>query len=63
MLGRVSSLDFFVSLVFMPVSMAIAAARMPQDELANPLGTPADPTPEPESEALADLQVAAAVGA
>mgnify|MGYP006342483097 CR=1 FL=1 len=67
MLGRVSSLDFFVSLAFMPVSMAIAgplaqvlpipvifiiagvlplvfgtialfAARMPQDELAHPLG-------------------------
>jgi MFS family permease len=66
MLGRVSSLDFFVSLVFMPVSMAVAgpigaafgygwtflaagviplligviailAARMPRDELANPL--------------------------
>lgn len=66
MLGRVSSLDFFVSLAFMPVSFAIAgplakvvsmetiftvagvapvllaavavtAARMPRDELANPL--------------------------
>ena len=66
MLGRVSSLDFFVSLAFMPVSMAIAgplskvlsmqtiflvagvvpivlavialfAARMPRDEIANPL--------------------------
>lgn len=66
MLGRVSSLDFFVSLAFMPVSMAIAgplskvvsmemiflvagvapavlgvitlyAARLPQDEIANPL--------------------------
>jgi MFS family permease len=66
MLGRVSSLDFFVSLVFMPVSMAIAgpvgaavgygwtffwagtvpvvlgliavvAARMPRDEIENPL--------------------------
>jgi hypothetical protein len=66
MLGRVSSLDFFVSLVFMPVSMAVAgpvgaalgydwtflaagaipvvlgliaivAARMPRDELENPL--------------------------
>ncbi|MEO5920995.1 MAG: MFS transporter, partial [Pseudolysinimonas sp.] len=66
MLGRVSSLDFFVSLVFMPISMAVAgplgelfgfgpvfvvagavpialalitivAARMPRDEIANPL--------------------------
>lgn len=66
MLGRVSSLDFFVSLAFMPVSFAIAgplskvvsmetiflgagivpvllaviamvAARMPRDELAQPL--------------------------
>ena len=66
MLGRVSSLDFFVSLVFMPVSFAIAgplskvvsmqtiflaagvvpvvlaavamvAARMPRDEILNPL--------------------------
>lgn len=66
MLGRVSSLDFFVSLVFMPVSFAVVGplskvvsmevifaaagvvpvalglaawllARMPRDELANPL--------------------------
>jgi MFS family permease len=66
MLGRVSSLDFFVSLVFMPISMAvagplgelvgfgpvfvvagavpivlavitIAVARMPRDEIENPL--------------------------
>jgi len=66
MLGRVSSLDFFVSLVFLPVSFAIVgplsmvlsmqtiflvagiapvvlaavsmvAARMPRDEIANPL--------------------------
>lgn len=66
MLGRVSSLDFFVSLVFMPISMAVAgpvgaaigygwtffiagmvpivigliaivAARMPRDEIANPI--------------------------
>jgi DHA3 family tetracycline resistance protein-like MFS transporter len=66
MLGRVSSLDFFVSLSFMPVSMALAgplskvvavdvifavagvgpivlavialaAARMPVDEIAHPL--------------------------
>jgi DHA3 family tetracycline resistance protein-like MFS transporter len=66
MLGRVSSLDFFVSLAFMPLSMAVAgplskvvpvelifavagiapvvlaaaalvAARMPHDEIANPL--------------------------
>jgi DHA3 family tetracycline resistance protein-like MFS transporter len=67
MLGRVSSLDFFVSLAFMPVSFAIAgplskvvpmatifvaagvvpvalaaiaivAAKMPHDEIENPLG-------------------------
>ncbi|MCB0931418.1 MAG: tetracycline efflux MFS transporter Tet(V) [Mycobacterium sp.] len=67
MLGRVASLDFFVSLSFMPVSMALAgplskvvpvpmifaaagvlpialavvalaAARMPRDEVAHPLG-------------------------
>jgi DHA3 family tetracycline resistance protein-like MFS transporter len=66
MLGRVSSLDFFVSLAFMPLSFAIVgplskvvsmeaiflaagivpvllgavamtAARMPRDEIANPL--------------------------
>ena len=66
MLGRVSSLDFFVSLSFMPLSMAVAgplskvvavetifaaagllpivlaivalaAARMPRDEIAHPL--------------------------
>jgi DHA3 family tetracycline resistance protein-like MFS transporter len=66
MLGRVSSLDFFVSLAFMPLSMAVAGplskvvpvelifavagfapvmlaavalvvARMPHDEIANPL--------------------------
>jgi MFS family permease len=75
MLGRVSSLDFFVSLVFMPVSMAIAGpvaagigldttfllagllptavalvaiglARMPRDELANPLDLRSE-KPEP----------------
>lgn len=68
LLGRISSLDFFVSLALMPVSMALAgpaaevlpiwliflvagvvcpvmaviasaAARMPRDELANPLDT------------------------
>lgn len=68
MLGRVSSLDFFVSLAFMPISMAIAgpageslglpvvfliaglaplvigvvaiiAARMRRDEIANPIDT------------------------
>jgi MFS family permease len=68
MLGRVSSLDFFVSLAFMPVSMAVAgpageslglpvvfliagiaplvigvvaiiAARMTRDEIANPIDT------------------------
>jgi MFS family permease len=67
MLGRVSSLDFFVSLLLMPVSMALAGpvaeliglrntflvaglgpmviaavaiiwARLPEDELAHPLG-------------------------
>jgi predicted MFS family arabinose efflux permease len=72
MLGRVSSLDFFVSLVFMPLSMAVAGpvgaaiglgmtylvagvlpvviavlaivlARMPRDELANPLDRRPDP--------------------
>lgn len=71
MLGRVSSLDFFVSLAFMPLSMAIAGpvssgiglgatfalagllptaiavvaivwARMPKDEVANPLDRPAE---------------------
>lgn len=71
LLGRVSSLDFFVSLVFMPISMALAGpvsvaigleltfilagllpipvavlaillARMPADELANPLDHPTD---------------------
>jgi hypothetical protein len=69
LLGRVSSLDFFVSLALMPVSMALAGpvaevvpiwliyvvvavaspvlaiaailiARMPQDEITNPLDTP-----------------------
>jgi MFS family permease len=95
MLGRVSSLDFFVSLVFMPLSMAVAGpvsatiglgttfllagalpvviaiaaivvARMPQDELANPIDTPSEPSLEPvavSDEALDDLPVAAAVGA
>jgi MFS family permease len=89
MLGRVSGLDFFVSLVFMPLSMAIIGpvsdsiglattfvvagtlpvviaivaivlARMPQDELANPLDVPAEPDqeaartdPEPEPVLLA----------
>ncbi|MCW2134804.1 MFS transporter [Arthrobacter sp. VKM Ac-2550] len=71
LLGRVSSLDFFVSLALMPVSMALAGpvaevvpiwliyvvvavaspvlaiaailiARMPQDEIAHPLDTPAE---------------------
>jgi predicted MFS family arabinose efflux permease len=66
LLGRVSSLDFFVSLAFMPISMALAGpigeliglaptfivagvvpvflalaaiflAKLPQDEIANPL--------------------------
>ena len=73
MLGRVSSLDFFVSLAFMPVSMAVAgpageslglpvvfliagvaplaigvvaiiAARMRRDEIANPLDAETDGT-------------------
>jgi MFS family permease len=76
LLGRVSSLDFFVSLALMPVSMALAGpaagvvpvwliflvagavcplmaavamivARMPRDELANPL--------EPSTETGTDL--------
>jgi MFS family permease len=76
MLGRVSSLDFFVSMVFMPVSMALAgpagelvglpvtfliaggaplliglvaivAARLTTDEIANPLETADEPSPEP----------------
>ncbi|MET0854442.1 MAG: MFS transporter [Microterricola sp.] len=71
MLGRVSSLDFFVSLALMPISMALAGpvgesiglgptfliagvlpavfaaiailwARMPQDEIANPLSSDDD---------------------
>lgn len=74
MLGRVSSLDFFVSLVFMPLSMALAgpvssgvgigvtfvlagvvptavavlaivAAKMRRDEIANPLDVGAAPVP------------------
>ncbi len=74
MLGRVSSLDFFVSLAFMPVSMAFAgpagesfglpavfliagvvplvigvvaiiAARMTRDEIANPLDASEDSEP------------------
>jgi MFS family permease len=90
MLGRVSSLDFFVSLVFMPLSMAVAgpvsatiglgttflvagalpvaiaimaivAARMPRDELANPLDVPDEPALEPvEDAALEDLPIAVA---
>ncbi len=72
LLGRVSSLDFFVSLALMPVSMAVAGPvgeqlgvpmtfvlaglvpvflavaailgfRLPADEIAHPLGTPAGP--------------------
>jgi MFS family permease len=90
MLGRVSSLDFFVSLAFMPVSMAVAgpageslglpvvfliagvaplviagvaivAARMTRDEIANPIdvaegqgpGTPAEATLAFETDAAA----------
>lgn len=73
LLGRVSSLDFFVSLALMPVSMALAGpvgerigipatfaiaalvppvlalaavvlARLPRDEIANPLEPEAEPT-------------------
>jgi MFS family permease len=93
LLGRVSSLDFFVSLVFMPISMAvagpvsqqlglgltflaagllptvfalaaIAAGRLPQDELANPL-VPADDAeqqvalPLPDRDVLEPLPAAA----
>lgn len=76
LLGRVSSLDFFVSLAFMPVSIAVAgplalavglapafyiaaavplvvalvvivAARMPRDELDNPLDVPVADPPAP----------------
>ncbi|CAM3133046.1 MFS transporter [Skermania piniformis] len=75
LLGRISSLDFFVSLAFMPVSMAlsgtvagvvglktvflvaglvpiglaviaIAAARMRQDELSHPLDAPSVRVPD-----------------
>lgn len=85
MLGRVSSLDFFVSLAFMPVSMAIAgpageavglpvvfliagvaplvialvaivAARMTRDEVANPIDVDGA-----EAEAAADGAESAAV--
>ncbi|TYL54011.1 MFS transporter [Agromyces mariniharenae] len=91
MLGRVSSLDFFVSLAFMPVSMAVAgpageslglsivfliagiaplvigvvaiiAARMTRDEIANPIdsGDVSDETGEPDADtetaALADVR-------
>jgi MFS family permease len=78
MLGRVSSLDFFVSLVFMPISMAVAgpvgaligygwtffiagaiplvigivaiiAARMPRDEIENPLVIQPDPVEQSPS--------------
>jgi MFS family permease len=87
LLGRVSSLDFFVSLVFMPVSMAIAGpvsaglglgatfalaglaptiiavlaivlAKMPKDELANPLDRDVPPT-EPTGPADAEPPVVA----
>lgn len=85
MLGRVSSLDFFVSLAFMPVSMALAgpageavglpvvfliagvaplviavvaivAARMTRDEVANPIDVDGA-----EAEAAADGAESAAV--
>lgn len=84
MLGRVSSLDFFVSLAFMPVSMAVAgpageslglpvvfliagvaplviagvaivAARMTRDELANPIDTSGEPSDD-VSDGAADLR-------
>ncbi|MFC9558593.1 MFS transporter [Agromyces sp. NPDC056965] len=83
MLGRVSSLDFFVSLAFMPVSMAIAgpagetvglpvvfliagvapvvigvvaivAARMTRDEIANPLDAGDDAVADTATDAVAD---------
>lgn len=91
MLGRVSSLDFFVSLAFMPVSMAVAgpageslglpivfliagvaplvigvvaiiAARMTRDEIANPIdaGDDADAAPGVPDAVEADLVPAAA---
>lgn len=90
MLGRVSSLDFFVSLAFMPVSMAVAgpageslglpivfliagiaplvigvvaivAARMTRDEIANPIdvGDETDAAAVPDSVEV-DLLPAAA---
>jgi MFS family permease len=78
LLGRVSSLDFFVSLALMPISMALAGpaaavvptwviflvaggvcpvmavvalvvARMPSDELANPLNRGEDVTADAEA--------------
>lgn len=84
MLGRVSSLDFFVSLAFMPVSMAVAgpageslglpvvfliagvapmviagvaivAARMTRDEVANPIDTSGEPS-DAVSDGAADLR-------
>lgn len=84
MLGRVSSLDFFVSLAFMPVSMAVAgpageslglptvfliagvaplvigvvaivAARMTRDEVANPIDTSGEPSDD-VSDGAADLR-------
>ncbi|WP_173923304.1 MFS transporter [Agromyces sp. Marseille-P2726] len=90
MLGRVSSLDFFVSLAFMPVSMAVAgpageslglpvvfliagvaplvisivaivAARMTRDEIANPLDAGEEvETFEPDDADAADAPLAPA---
>jgi MFS family permease len=83
LLGRVSSLDFFVSISFMPLSMALAgtvsevigltatfvvaglapavlavvlilAARMPADEIANPLDVVPASVPAPQAEVRLD---------
>ncbi len=87
LLGRVSSLDFFVSLVFMPLSMAIAGpvalavglvptfvlagtvpivaavvaivvARMPRDEIANPLDALVEVQPVPADDPDASQKAA-----
>ena len=92
MLGRVSSLDFFVSLAFMPVSMAFAgpageslglpvvfliagvaplviagvaivAARMTRDEVANPIDASEDSAPrEPTGTVALETDAAALAG-
>jgi MFS family permease len=84
LLGRVSSLDFFVSLTLMPVSMALAgpvgeaigiapafviaavvpvflavitivAARLPRDEIENPLDPPGDDVDPSSQEVLGPM--------